>query len=229
MPDDPQDKHDVTAPSPSPLTIVPDETPLEGDTLPLEQLQPAGSPAIAITQSGSAPWALQQFFNGEIDLERELSTRFPNVPLMSTIRFRSLGAKSRRAAATLATQDGSASLMVEADGTTRVVQFSFSFGSMLTLRFRLDNLSDIDRSRWLELMRREKGGLAFLWGQARWESDYVICIVRKHFTNLYAFSNRDFESAVRLTPDITRQLLDWLEAMWKPDEPADGQPRLLTW
>jgi hypothetical protein len=211
------------------LTILPAETPLdEGDTIPLEQ--PAqGTQVIAVTQSGNAPWTLQQFFNGEIDLERELVARFPNVPLMSTIRFRSLGAKSRRGIATLATQDGTASTLVEADAATRVVQFSFSFGSMLTLRFRLSSLSDADRSRWLELMRREQGGLAFLWGQSRWESDYVICIVRKHFTNLYAFSNREFDAAVRLTPDVTRQMLDWLESMWKADEPGDGTPKLLTW
>jgi hypothetical protein len=198
----------------------------EGDTIPLE-MPPAN--AVAVTQSSHAPWALQQFFNGEIDLERELSARFPSVPLMTTIRFRSLGAKTRRAVATLATQDGSASLMVEADGATHAAQFSFSYGSMLTLRFRLDTLSDVDRSRWLELMRRDQGGLAFLWGQSRWESDYVICIARKHFTNLYAFSNRDFESAIRLTPDVTKQLLDWLDGMWKPTEPEDGAPKLLTW
>jgi hypothetical protein len=231
MPNDPQEKlpQDATATSQPQLTILPAETPVEeGDTIPLAQ--PAqGSQAMAVTQSGNAPWALQQFFNGEIDLERELAARFPNVPLMSTIRFRSLGAKSRRGIATLATQDGTASTLVEADAATRVVQFSFSFGSMLTLRFGLSSLSDVDRSRWLELMRREQGGLAFLWGQSRWESDYVICIVRKHFTNLYAFSKRDFDAAIRLTPDVTRQMLDWLESMWKPDEPGDGTSKLLTW
>jgi hypothetical protein len=100
---------------------------------------------------------------------------------------------------------------------------------MLTLRFRLDSLSDVDRSRWLELMRREQGGLAFLWGQSRWEHDYVICVVHKHFTNLYAFSNREFEAAIRLTPDVTKQMLDWLDANWKPGEAGDGTPKLLTW
>jgi hypothetical protein len=230
MSNDPQENlpAEVTTPSRVPLTIIPDETPLdEGDTIPLEQ--PVKSQAIAVTQPGSAPWTLQQFFNGEIDLERELAARFPNVPLMSTIRFRSLGAKSKRGIATLATQDGTASTLVEADAASRAVQLSFSFGSMLTLRFRLDNLSDVDRSRWLELMRRDQGGLAFLWGQSRWEHDYVICVVHKHFTNLYAFSNREFEAAIRLTPDVTRQLLDWLESNWKPEEASDGTPKLLTW
>ncbi len=198
-----------------------------GDTLPLEQFVPPVS--TEVSQPANAPWALEQFFNGEIDLDRELVARFPNVPLMSTIRLRSLGAKSKRGVATLATQDGVASVLVEADAATKIVQVSFSFGSMLTLRFRLEDLSDADRSRWLELMRREQGGIAFLWGQSRWESDYVICIVRKHYTNLYAFSRREFEAAVRMTPDVTRQLLDWLDSMWKPEAPPDAPPRLLTW
>jgi len=233
MTNDPQDKltPDLTIPARSKLisSSIPDDAE-SSDTLPIEQaIEPARPQTLAGQQSGSAPWALQQFFNGEIDLDRELAARFPNVPLMSTIRFRSLGAKSKRGVATLATQDGVASTLVEADAGTKAVQVSFSFGSMLTLRFRLEDLSDVDRSRWLELMRREQGGLAFLWGQSRWENDYVICIARKHYTNLYAFSRREFEAAIRMTPDVARQLVDWLDSMWKPEAPTDAPPKLLTW
>jgi hypothetical protein len=175
------------------------------------------------------PWTLQQFFNGEIDLDVELSSRFQNMPVMSTISFRSLGTKTGRGVAKIGTQDGAAQVVFDADKTSRVVQMSFTFGSMLTLRFALRDLSDVDRERWLELMRREQGGLAFLWGPSRWENDYLICISRKYFTNLYAFSPNNFEAAVRMTPDVTAKLLDWLEDFWTDESGSDEPPELLTW
>ncbi|MCU0511947.1 MAG: hypothetical protein MUE40_05175 [Anaerolineae bacterium] len=177
-----------------------------------------------------APWTLQQFFNGEIDLDVELSKRFPAMPMLSIIKFRTLGTSSSRRVATLATQDNAATLTVDADVATRVIQLSFTLGSMLTLRFGLNDLSDMDRNRWLELMRRDAGGLAFLWGPERWGTDYMICISRKYFTNLYAFSPHNFEAAVRLTPAVTKQLLDWLDELWKIYlKPDDEPPTLLTW
>lgn len=177
------------------------------------------------------PWTLQQFFNGEIDLVEELSTRFQSVPVLSVIYFRSLGTRTGRSVATLVAQDGSVQVVFDADKTTKVVQMSFTLGSMLTLRFRLDDLGDMDRERWLELMRREHGGMAFLWGPARWESDYLICVSRKYYTNIYAFSPRSYEAAVRLTPDVIRKLLDWLDSIWKvePNNPDEEPPALLTW
>lgn len=175
------------------------------------------------------PWTLQQFFNGEIDLDVELAKRFPNMPVMAAIYFRSLGTRTGRGVATLSTADSASSVIIDADAATREVQISFTYGSMLTLRFTLDDLSEMDRSRWLELMRREQGGLAFLWGPTRWESDYMICVARKYFTNFYAFSPRSFEAAVRMTPDVTRKLLDWLEQFWKTPPPSDETPKLLTW
>ena len=175
------------------------------------------------------PWTLQQFFNGEIDLDVELSKRFPTIPIMSSISFRSLGTKTGRGVATLSTPDGGANVIFDADAATRVVQLSFTVGSMLTLRFAMDNLSDMDRSRWLELMRREQGGMAFLWGAERWEHDYLICISRKYFTNMYAFSPHNFEAAVRMTPDVTQKLLDWLEGFWNKPQDEDEPPQLLTW
>ncbi len=175
------------------------------------------------------PWTLQQFFNGEIDLDVELSKRFVNTPVMSTIGFRSLGTKTGRSVATLATQDGAATLVFDVDAASREVQLSFTFGSMLTLRFGMDNLSDMDRGRWLELMRREQGGLAFLWGAERWEHDYLICIARKYFTNLYAFSPYNFEAAICMTQEVTKKLLNWLEEFWTSEPSDEEPPKLLTW
>jgi hypothetical protein len=180
---------------------------------------------------GNVPWTLEQFFKGKIDLDKELVMRFPNMPLMSVITFRSLGSNTHRGVATLSTADGGASLVVDATATgDRTLQFSFTYGSMLTLRFKLDTLSELDRSRWLDLMRRKQSGLTFLWGQARWEKDYVICVSRKHYTSLLAFSQNHFESAVRLTPNATKQLVDWIEGFWKAlPPPEDESPQLLTW
>jgi hypothetical protein len=181
---------------------------------------------------GNVPWTLEQFFKGKIDLDKELVMRFPNMPLMSTINFRNLGTNLQRGVATLATSDASATLVVDANGQSKVVQFSFTYGSMLTLRFKMDSLSEMDRARWLDLMRRKQNGLTFMWGQSRWEKDYVICVSRKYYTSLLAFSNKEFESAVRMTPDVTKQLIDWLEGFWKPAEPPANEPpppQLLSW
>jgi hypothetical protein len=80
-------------------------------------------------------------------------------------------------------------------------------------------------------MRRDQGGLAFLWGPARWERDYLICIARRYFTNLYAFSANSFEASIRMTPKVTGQLLDWLDLFWTPEEDSEKNepPTLLTW
>lgn len=186
--------------------------------------------AKAMTAREQTPWTLQQFFDGEIDLDIELSKRFPSMPLLSTIKFRNLGSNSGRKVATLDTADGAASLIVDADTKTKVVQLSFTYGSMMSLRYSLNQLSDMDRTRWLELMKRDNGGLAFLWGPSRWQDDYLICIARKYATNIYAFSPSSFESAVRLTPTVTKQLIDWLDEVWQAviDESDDDSP-LLTW
>lgn len=176
------------------------------------------------------PWALEQFFNGEIDLDLELSKRYATLPLAGQMQQRTLGDHRGRKVCTLTTQDGSASLILDADMTTKVVQLSFTLGNMLTLRFTLDALSEIDRTRWLQLMQREEGGLSFLWGKARWESDYLICISRKHHTRLFAFSPHHFDAGIGLTAALTRQLLDWLQEVWTQDAPsADDSAPLLTW
>lgn len=204
---------------------------LRPDALSIEVNRTIESPPALVSDQPppEPPWTLQQFFNGEIDLDVELSKRFPTMPMMSLVQFRTLGATSGRKTCTLTTQDGSASLILDADTRTKVVQLSFTLGSMLTLRFTLDHLSEMDRNRWLELMRREQGGLAFLWGEDRWEKDYLICISRKHHTNFFAFSPNHFEAGIRLTPVTNKQLLDWLDELWKADAaPTEGTP-LLTW
>lgn len=202
--------------------------PVEPEQKPPREI--ASALPVQMESRAEAPWTLQQFFNGEIDLDVELASRFKSMPVMSTIRFRGLGSRTGRAVATLSTQDGAAQVIVDADQSTRVVQMSFTFGSMLTLRFVMNELNDTDRTRWLELMRRQEGGLAFLWGPSRWESDYLICISRKYFTNLYAFSPHNFEAAIRMTPDVADQLLDWLEGFWlDEDDAGDEPPALLTW
>lgn len=177
-----------------------------------------------------APWILQLFFNGEIDLDAELSHRFPNMPVLSTFHTHAVG--TRYTTTSLATQDGAATVLVDVDSITRNIQFSFTFRSMLALHFQLTELGDMDRSRWLELMRRdrerEQGALAFLWGKARWESSYVICASHRYFTNLYAFSPQSFEAAARLTPEVTHKLVDWLDSFWKPSL-DDTQKLITTW
>ncbi len=209
--------------------LVPKERPLpkiiDSDSV-------AQRPPTALTGApDEAPWTLQQFFSGSIDLDVELSKRFPAMPMLSIIKFRTLGSESGRRVATLSTQDGAASLVFDADMKTKIVQLSFTLGSMLTLKFQLTELTDSDRNYWLDLMQRDAGGLAFLWGQSRWANDYIICIARKYFTNFYAFSTNNFDAAVRLTPTVTKQLMDWLEEIWKAenDGGSDEPPPLLTW
>lgn len=211
------------------VVIVPSSRP-EPKVLDSQAITPHVETGMTSPHNDDAPWTLQQFFNGEIDLDAELAKRFPTMPMMSMVKFRTLGSHSGRRVATLSSQDGSASLTLDGDTTTKEIQMSFTLGSMLTLRFTLNELSDLDRSRWLELMRRDEGGLAFLWGQTRWSNDYVICIARKYFTNFYAFSPHNFEAAVRLTPGVIRQLLEWLEDIWSAGPPApEVPPTLLTW
>jgi hypothetical protein len=134
-----------------------------------------------------------------------------------------------RALATLSTQDGAATTLIQVDVATRAIQCSFVLGSMLSLHFRMDRLSDMDRARWLELMRGGESKLAFLWGESRWEADYMICAAHKYFTNVYAFSPLHIEAAMRLTPEVTRKLLDWLKTYWTVERPPDRSSKVTGW
>jgi hypothetical protein len=161
-----------------------------------------------------APWVLQHYFDGEIDLIKELVGRFPQLPVMSLITLREVGVKNKRGVASMSTQDGAAGLIAEVDGRSRAVQFTFVLSSMLALRFCPGKLTDMDRNQWLDPIRRETGEPAFLWEQTRWENDYLIGAAQKNFTNLFAFSPNHIEAAARLTPEVTRKLLDWLQFFW---------------
>lgn len=236
MPDESPDKispPDDWSLSPAPVTAASKAADPPEVVLPPSGDEPADRGAVVraaskLAGSTSAPWLLQQFFNDQIDLSTELASRFPNMPLMSIIRLREMDSKTRRGVATLSNADGMAGVVVDADAAGSV-QLSFTFGSMLALRFRMDGLSGMDRARWLELMRREQGGVAFLWGQSRWEQDYAICVTRRRFANLYAFSHNGFEASVRLTPEVAKKLIDWLDKFWQAEPPAGDPPKMLTW
>lgn len=161
------------------------------------------------------PWLLQHYFDGEIDLIKELAARYPQLPVMSLFYTREVGTKNRRGLATLATQDGAASLLVEVDALSRGVQFTFTLSSMLALRFCPGRLTEIDRAQWLDPLRQESGDACFLWNQTRWANDFLIGVAFKNYTSLYAFSAQHSEAAARLTPEVGRKLLDWLESYWQ--------------
>lgn len=162
----------------------------------------------------AAPLVLQRFFTGEIDLDTELSKRFISAPLLSEVSFRPReAADSLRGTATMTTQDQSAILTIDVGRNNGALELGFTLGAMLSLHFELNNLAEVDRRRWLDLMRREQG-IAFLWSRARWERDYMIFVVRKYNIRAYAFSPHRFEAAVRLTPSVLTAFLDWLEGYW---------------
>lgn len=178
------------------------------------------------------PWLLQQFFQGDIKLDEELNGRFPSLPVMSTIKTRVAGTKIPRAVAMLSTQDNSAGVIFDADKASRMVQISFITNSMLSLRFSLRSLNNVDRARWVTLMKREKGGVAFLWGPKRWEEDYIISVSKRYYTSLFAFSTRHYEAAVRLIPEVTISLMEWLEEFWNEEPfvpPPDDSSILNAW
>ncbi len=164
------------------------------------------------------PWLLESYFYAEIDLSKELSSRFPQMPLMSLIYFRETGVKVRSAVATISTQDGAASLVVHLDPPSKATQFTFILNSMLALRFSLNGLNDRDRKHWLQEMRGERSEPAFLWDEGRWQRDYLIGVSQKHFTSLFAFSPHHVEAAARLTGDVSRKLIDWLDGYWQVNE-----------
>ncbi len=173
------------------------------------------------------PLLLELFLEGEADLDAELARRFPSPPLLSAARFQAL--TGRAGTALLTTQDGAFGLLVEADRATRAVNLLFSAGSMLGLRFTFDALSETDRARWLDQMRRADSGIAFLWGQARWDSDYAITSTHRYFVTLYTFSPRGIEAAARLTPDVMRQLVSWLAGYWAAARAVPPVDDLTTW
>jgi hypothetical protein len=178
--------------------------------------------------SGQIPWILQLHQDGEINLDKELSLRFAQMPTLSTFHARQLS--QEHVAAMLAAQDGSAVLRVDVDLADNVIQYAFSYQSMLCLRFVIDQLGDSQHTAWIQQVRRERNRPIFCWGPDRWNSDFIITVGHPYFTNLYAFSTLNFEAATRLTTDVTQQLLNWLESLWQTDHPRDETlPRMTTW
>jgi hypothetical protein len=192
---------------------------------------PSSGGATAFSDGGKhLPWALAQYFDGDIDLGHELAAHFPQMPLLSQISFRVQGAKQRHPIATISTQDGAAGLRVEIDPGTRAAHFIYTFNSMLALRFSLNGLSDLDRAHWLEPFKREQGEVAFLWGAQRFRSDYVIAVPHKMYTNLFAFSPHHTEAAARLTVEVSRKFIAWIEPLWMPaDDSANAASTTLAW
>jgi hypothetical protein len=163
-----------------------------------------------------APVTIKQFLRGEIDLDTELARRFANAPLLTSIaRSPQDGRPAGRATAMLTSQDAGAMLTLDIYSDQDVTEATFTLNHMLALRFHLPDLSNYDKRRWLDLMRRE-AGVAFLWTSRRWEDDYFIYVLRPHYVRMYAFSPQRFEASVRLTHPVARQLIGWLELRWSP-------------
>ena len=180
------------------------------------------------------PTTLQPFFQEQVDLDQELVRRFPNMPLMSTIKFRDLYGDGRHGVATLASQDGAAHLVVDINSENAEIQFSFILGSMLSMRFHLVELSDLDRRAWLNNMETRVDDIVFLWGQSRWEKDYVICVPNHYYVNLLAFSAMNFEAAVRMSPTASKSLFEWMHAFWYPgtreeDAQSSSEGNVFDW
>jgi hypothetical protein len=167
------------------------------------------------------PPLLRLYYEGELDLEQALASRYPALPLMSLATFATYGgsyaaglAHGRLAVATLAAQDGAASLRIEVDTASKQASFTFTLNSMLSLTFTPSRLMDTDRRHWLERMRVFDPDITFLWSAARWDTDYLICAPRKVFTTVYAFSARA-EAAARLTNEVAARTVEWLAGVWQ--------------
>ncbi len=187
----------------------------------------------------SAPFLLQQFFTGKIDLDVELARRYPSSPLLSSASFTpEPGKRDRYGFVLFSSQDQAAAMSIEVQNSSGALNISFLLQSMIAVRFLLGATTDAHRKRFLELMRRPNG-IAFLWTRERWERDYLIFVVREHFARIYAFGPGRFDAACRLTPDELDQLLTWLGTFWassgdaEPEEAAtdseESPPGALSW
>jgi hypothetical protein len=164
----------------------------------------------------TAPFLLQQFFTGNIDLDVELARRYPGSPLLSSSSFTAEPGKSaQHGFAMFSSQDNAAALSVEVQDSGEL-SVSFLLQSMIAVRFVIGATSEMYRRRFLELIQR-RTGIAFLWTRERWERDYLIFVVRDHFVRLYAFGPDRFDGACRLTPEALEQLLGWLGNIWVND------------
>ena len=161
-----------------------------------------------------APVTIKQFLRGEVDLDTELSRRFANAPVLTSIsRYPEDTQPASRATSSMISQDSAASFTIDLYEDQDLLEATFTLNSMIAQRFHLPEIGSYDKRRWIELMRRE-GGVAFLWTSQRWDSDYMIFVIRPHFMRLYAFSPHRFEASVRLSHNVARLLINWLEIRW---------------
>src|SRR5258707_4699341 len=162
----------------------------------------------------SAPFLLQQFFTGKIDLDVELARRYPSAPLLSSTTFTpEPGKAAKHGFALYASQDNAAAMSIEVHGSSGALNVSFLLQSMIAVRFVLGATTDLHRKRFLDLVRRPNG-IAFLWTRERWERDYLIFVVRERYPRLYAFGPNRFDGAFRLTSDRLGQFVTWLGGFW---------------
>jgi hypothetical protein len=168
------------------------------------------------------PYLLQQFFRGKVDLDVELSKRFPGSPLVTpSAFFPPPGKRARYGNAQFLGQDGAAGVQFEM--INNELEVSFLLGGMISVRFMITALPDTHKIKFLDLMRRPSG-IALLWTRERWERDFLIFVVRDRYARLFAFSPGRFDAACRLTPDGTDQLMEWLTGFWG-SESAPTEPR----
>jgi len=198
--------------------------------------------AIELTESGhqrtlqtTAPFLLQQFFTGKIDLDAELVRRYPGAPLLSSTSFNPApGTPARHGLAQFETQDNAAVMTLEIHESSGLLDLTFVVSGMVGIRFALGPLPAANRRRFLELVRRDNG-IAFLWTRDRWEKDYLIFVVRDHFLRLYAFGAGRYDAACRLTPEGLDKLIAWLHGFWNDEtdlpepQPEDNPSSTLTW
>jgi hypothetical protein len=199
--------------------------------------------ALELNESGhqrsiqsSAPFLLQQFFTGKVDLDVELARRYPSPPLLSSVTFTpEPGNAARHGFALFSSQDNAAAISIEIHGSSGALDVSFLLQSMIAVRFSLGATTEAHRKRFVDLMRRESG-IAFLWTKERWERDYLIFVVREHFARVYAFGPGRFDGACRLTPDLLGQLVNWLQGFWAVTEGEvndadfdESSPEAMNW
>lgn len=170
-------------------------------------------------QSG-APYLLQGFFTGRLDLDVELTRRYPSPPLLSNATFAPKpGQQRRHGFAQFASQDTASTMTIEIHTTTGALEISFLMYSMIGVHFTLGAIAEPQRRRFLDLMSKNDA-IVFLWTTARWEQDYVIFVIRSSYARMYAFGPGRVEAACRLTPDNILQLRTWLGGFWQgnPDD-----------
>jgi hypothetical protein len=180
------------------------------------------------TIQSSAPYLLQGFFSGRLDLDVELTRRYPAPPLLSSMTFAPKPGQTRRHGfAQFTSQDTSSMMTVEIHGSGDTLEIGFLMYSMIGVRFTLESIGERNRQRFAESLDRaieRDNGIAFLWTRERWERDYVIFVLRNGFGKMYAFGPGRVEAACRLTPDGVTQFRTWLGGFWKDSAPPPSEP-----